>query len=311
MIPIPQYPLYSAALALKGGAPVNYYLDENDSWGLSIQALESAIAKAKAEGVTSRALAVINPGNPTGGVLTRSGMEGIVKFCEKENLVLCADEVYQENTYLSSKPFVSFKKVVREMGSNVELVSYHSTSKGYIGECGMRGGYFEAINIDPEVMDQMYKVASVSLCSNLTGQAMVDLMVRPPREGEPSFTLFQQEREAQLNRLKTRALKLVDALNGLEGVTCNSAEGSMYAFPRIRLPEKAISAAASAGKAGDALYAMELLEATGICVVPGSGFGQEEGTLHFRTTFLPEDDKIDLAIQMMSDFHASFMAKYA
>lgn len=84
----------------------------------------------------------------------------------------------------------------------------------------------------------------------------------------------------------------------------------MYAFPQIRLPPKALEAAAAAGKPADAMYAMALLEATGICVVPGSGFGQEPGTLHFRTTFLPSDEKIDQVCATMADFHKGFMAQY-
>jgi aspartate/methionine/tyrosine aminotransferase len=67
---------------------------------------------------------------------------------------------------------------------------------------------------------------------------------------------------------------LGDAFNSLEGFTCNKAEGAMYLFPQIRLPKKAIEAAKAAGKAPDAFYALRLLEATGIVVVPGSGFGQ-------------------------------------
>merc|ERR1712146_834342 len=125
------------------------------------------------------AIAVINPGNPTGACLSEQNMQDIVKFCEREGLVLCADEVYQENVYVEGQPFVSFKKCIADVGADVELVSYHSTSKGYLGECGMRGGYYEAVNIDPQVMDELYKVASVSLCSNLTGQVMVELMVNP------------------------------------------------------------------------------------------------------------------------------------
>jgi len=311
MIPIPQYPLYSAALALKGGDMISYYLDESKSWGLSVEALEQSIAAAKSRGVTARALCVINPGNPTGGCLTVDEMRGIVQFCEQENLVLLADEVYQENVYVPDKPFNSFKKIVSDMKSPIELVSFHSTSKGYLGECGMRGGYYEAVNIDPQVMNEMYKVASVSLCSNITGQVMVDLMVDPPRAGEESYPLFMKERGDQLQRLKSRSRKLVAALNELQGVTCNMAEGAMYAFPQIRLPENALKAAAAQGKAADALYALDLLEATGICVVPGSGFGQEEGTLHFRTTFLPGDEKIDQVVTMMSKFHTEFMQKYA
>lgn len=60
----------------------------------------------------------------------------------------------------------------------------------------------------------------------------------------------------------------------MEGVTCNRAEGAMYLFPRIHLPQKAIDAATATNNAPDAFYCQRLLEATGIVVVPGSGFGQ-------------------------------------
>ena len=62
--------------------------------------------------------------------------------------------------------------------------------------------------------------------------------------------------------------------------------------------------------APDAFYALELLDATGICVVPGSGFGQLDGTYHIRTTFLPPEDKIDEVIERMQKFHEGFMDKY-
>jgi alanine transaminase len=75
----------------------------------------------------------------------------------------------------------------------------------------------------------------------------------------------------------------------------------MYLFPQIKLPQKAIDAAKEAKKAPDAFYCMQLLEKTGICVVPGNGFGQVPGTLHFRTTFLaPQTDEF---VQRIKDFH--------
>ena len=103
----------------------------------------------------------------------------------------------------------------------------------------------------------------------------------------------------------------VTALNKLEGVHCNKAEGAMYVFPQISLPDKAVAAAQQAGKAADVFYALALLENTGIVVVPGSGFGQREGTYHFRTTFLPPEDDMDAVIERMSKFHTEFLAKYA
>ena len=85
----------------------------------------------------------------------------------------------------------------------------------------------------------------------------------------------------------------------------------MYAFPQIRLPEPALAAAAEAGLSPDVFYSLELLEATGVCVVPGSGFGQEPGTFHFRTTILPPEDRIGEVISRMSTFNDSFMERFS
>ena len=74
---------------------------------------------------------------------------------------------------------------------------------------------------------------------------------------------------------------LEDAFNKLEGISCNKAEGAMYLFPQIHLPQKAIEAAKAAKKAPDAFYVLRLLESTGIVVVPGSGFGQVSQLNHY------------------------------
>ena len=84
----------------------------------------------------------------------------------------------------------------------------------------------------------------------------------------------------------------------------------MYTFPQIRLPAKAVEAAKAAGKQPDTFYCLALLDATGVCVVPGSGFGQKEGTYHFRATFLPPEEKFDSFIDRISKFHSEFMNKY-
>jgi aspartate/methionine/tyrosine aminotransferase len=75
LLPIPQYPLYSALLTLLGGTKVNYYLDENKGWGLSIDELKNSVLKAKMKGITVRCIVVINPGNPTGKCLDVENMK--------------------------------------------------------------------------------------------------------------------------------------------------------------------------------------------------------------------------------------------
>lgn len=106
------------------------------------------------------------------------------------------------------------------------------------------------------------------------------------------------------------ATKLEAALNSLPGMSCQPLTGAMYAFPSITLPAGAIAAATDAGKKPDVYYALQMLEATGIVMVPGSGFGQRDGTWHFRTTFLPPEDEMDGVIERLSTFHKSFMDRY-
>jgi alanine transaminase len=216
----------------------------------------------------------------------------------------------QANIYVPNRTFFSFKQVVRELGSSVPLVSLHSTSKGFVGECGRRGGYMEVVNFPDDVHDQILKLASINLCPNVSGQICCTLMMTPPQRGEPSHDLYRQEKDAVIGSLAKRARTLVTGLNKLEGVSCNAAEGALYAFPRIQLPAGAAAAAAAKGKPADWLYCSELLEATGIVVVPGSGFGQAEGTLHFRTTFLPPEEDIEDMVQRLGAFHAAFLSKY-
>ncbi|CAI5495719.1 unnamed protein product [Closterium sp. Naga37s-1] len=281
LCPIPQYPLYSASIALLGGTLVPYYLDESQGWGLDMAELKQSCEDARSKGIEVRCLVFINPGNPTGNCLSEENLKELVKFCVDERLVLLADEVYQENVYQDERPFLSAKKVAMSMGepyaSSLELVSFHTVSKGTFGECGQRGGYMEIFNIDEGVCQELYKMSSISLCPNLCGQLMVGLMVNPPAPGDASYEEFTEERSSRLASLRRRAHTVTEGFNSCKNITCNFTEGAMYSFPRINLPEKALEAAKAAGKAADVFYCLRLLEATGITAVPGTGFGQKEG----------------------------------
>jgi aspartate/methionine/tyrosine aminotransferase len=300
MIPIPQYPLYSATITLYEGRMVPYCLDEADNWKLNHAMLEDSLKKAQAQGTKVKAICVINPGNPTGAVLDEKNIAMILAFAQEHGLSVLADEVYQENIYIKGDKFVSFAKVLCDMAiKDVSLFSFHSCSKGFLGECGVRGGYFEYRNVPEDVAAQILKLQSVSLCSNLAGQVATYTMLRPPLAGSPSFAKYQAEKSAILEAMKERAVILAEGLNRIEGITCNVIAGAMYAFPQVKLP---------AGHS-DNDYCMALLEETGICVVPGSGFGQAEGTAHFRTTILPPTDKIRAVVEKLAAFHKAYIAK--
>nr|XP_057923788.1 alanine aminotransferase 2-like isoform X2 [Doryrhamphus excisus] len=314
MISIPQYPLYSAALAELGAVQINYYLNEEKCWSLDISELQRALEDARSY-CNPRALCIINPGNPTGQVQNRKCIEDVIRFAAKERLFLMADEVYQDNVYAEGCQFHSFKKVLFEMGpeysNTVELVSFHSTSKCYMGECGFRGGYMEIINMDDEVKAQLTKLVSVRLCPPVPGQALMDLVVNPPQPGEPSYNQFLKERTATLNALAEKAKLTQEVLNTVPGISCNPVQGAMYSFPRISIPEKAVKEATEKGQQPDMFYCMRLLEETGICLVPGSGFGQKDGTYHFRMTILPPADKLKILLSKVKEFHQRFTQQYS
>ncbi|CAH0546430.1 unnamed protein product [Brassicogethes aeneus] len=312
MVPIPQYPLYSASLAEFNMHQIGYFLDESRNWGLDIAELNRSIQEARKVS-NPRAIVVINPGNPTGQVLSRENIEEIIKFAHKEGLFIFADEVYQDNVYAEGSKFFSFKKVLMEMGapfSNMELASFMSCSKGYMGECGLRGGYAEVLNMEPKVKAMYLKAISAMLCPTVLGQACLDTIMYPPQPGEPSYDNFLKEKNGVLDSLKLRAKMVADAFNSMEGFSCNTVQGAMYAFPNMKLPPKAIEEAKKQNKAPDAFYAFELLENTGICIVPGSGFGQQPGTYHFRTTILPQPEKLKEMLNKFAEFHKKFLQKW-
>nr|AGT02697.1 alanine transaminase [Strigomonas galati] len=320
MIPIPQYPAYTAQIALLGGVEVPYYLKEAEGWGVHTAELTAAYEKCVDEcKATPRLFVAINPGNPTGNVLDRSVMEDIVRFCYDREMVLLADEVYQVNIYAAGKKFTSFREVVLRMPepyNKTMLVSLHSTSKGVIGECGRRGGYYEVLNLPAELMTQIVKMSSITICANVNGQVMTALMCHPPAPEGESYATFTKEFADIFDAMKARAAMVAEELNKIVGFSCQAVEGAMYAYPSLTLPaayakhNEELNAKEGRKLTLDARWALELLESEGIVVVPGSGFGQEPGTLHFRTTILPPTEQIARVVKSIRTFQEGLYAKY-
>jgi alanine transaminase len=159
LVPIPQYPLYTATLSLLNAQAVPYYLNEESNWSTDVGGMRSALDEARNKGIDVRAVVVINPGNPTGGSLGSKDISAVLELAAEAKLVVLADEVYQTNVFEGE--FTSFKKCLRDLQKSdkgkdgkfdaLELASLHSVSKGMVGECGHRGGYYEMVGFDPEV----------------------------------------------------------------------------------------------------------------------------------------------------------------
>ncbi|KAK4413718.1 Alanine aminotransferase 1, mitochondrial [Sesamum alatum] len=194
-------------LLCHGGTLVPYYLDEATGWGLEIAELKNQLETAKSK------------------VLAENNQKQIVDFCKDEGLVLLADEVYQENIYVPDKQFHSFKKVARSMGygeKDISLVFFSSLCRKVWWLLwrmwGKRGGYMEVTGFSPEIREQIYKLASVNLCSNISGQILASLVMNPPKVGDESYESYSAEKDAILSSLARRAKQLEDAFNSLKGL---------------------------------------------------------------------------------------------
>lgn len=316
LIPIPQYPLYTASIALNNAVPIGYFLNEEKEWATDPDQIRDLIAENKEKGIAIKALVVINPGNPTGAILKESDIAELINIAAEHGMVIIADEVYQENVFHGE--FVSVKKVLAKLlqkdyslYKNVQLASLHSTSKGVSGECGQRGGYMELVGFTREVRDIIFKLASINLCSVVSGQALVELMINPPKQGDPSYELYHHETLSIHKDLEKRALLLYQAFVKMTDVSCQKPQGAMYLFPRLNFSKEEYPSlykkADEMNLTIDELYCTELLEKTGICCVPGNGFGQVPGTAHLRTTFLPPGTEW---ISSWAAFHEKFVKHF-
>ncbi|MBU0529497.1 aminotransferase class I/II-fold pyridoxal phosphate-dependent enzyme [bacterium] len=300
MIPIPQYPLYSATIKRCGGTQINYYPNEDNDWALNKEILEDSLQKAKYHKIDVKAIVVINPANPTGAILDSSSIMQVIDFAEENGLSIIADEVYQENLY--GGEFISFAKAINNR--KIPLFSLHSASKGYYGECGQRGGYLEVRN-PPKInnseipfINLLFKLSSVNLCSNTIGQALVYLMVNPPQKGTDAFDIFTKEKRTILDDLFNKATLIRNSFKNMDGMECFGKIGALYLFPRLnKLPDNS----------NDFDYCMSLLEETGLCVVNGSGFGQKAGTHHLRIAFLPSIESLKNVLPSWTEFHNKYV----
>ncbi|KAI1902231.1 hypothetical protein AGOR_G00042580 [Albula goreensis] len=314
LIPVPGFATFHSMLETQGVEMVPYHLCEEEGWALTVEDLRRALQTTRGH-CSPRALYIMNPGNPTGYVQSRESIEEVIRFAAEENLFLLADEVYQSNVYAVDREFISYKKVLSEMGPDysdtVELVSFNSVSKGFMGECGLRGGYMELINLDPEVMGVVYTLFSTLSCPSVIGQIALDIMADPPQPGDPSYPTFSAEVHHNQKTLAHNVRVTQEVLGGLPGVTCQPVMGGFYIFPRLHLPPKAQEQARAAGMEADKLYCHRLLEEEAVYARPGGHYGQKEGTHHVRLCVMTTTENLRELLRRFQAFHLRFMKEFS
>uniref|UniRef100_A0A6I8NI00 alanine transaminase n=1 Tax=Ornithorhynchus anatinus TaxID=9258 RepID=A0A6I8NI00_ORNAN len=195
LLPAPGPPVLAEAVALVGGVELRYQLDEERGWALDVDVVERVLREGRAR-CRPKVLCVVNPGNPTGQVLSRETMEAVILLAARERLLLLADEAYQDLVLGPGCRFLSFRRVLLELGPpparSLQLISFASLSSSLVAECGFRAGFFDVVNVDRTLLSGPYKnLNSMSIPPSL-GLVAQRALSDPPGPGEPSYLRFTQ-----------------------------------------------------------------------------------------------------------------------
>ena len=276
LVPSPDYPLWTAAATLGGGAPRHYLCDEQAGWLPDIDDIRKKINSS------TRAIVVINPNNPTGALYPDDVLLEIVELARAHQLIVFADEIYDKvlydgNTHTS----------IASLADDVLFVTFNGLSKNY-RSCGFRAGWMVVSGEKQHASDYIEGLnilASMRLCANVPGQYAIQTALG----GYQSINDLVAP-DGRLARQRDLAWKL---LSEIPGVSCVKPKAALYLFPRL---DPAIYPIAD-----DEHFILELLEAERVLLVQGSGFNWPHPD-HFRVVFLPHEDDLREAIGRIARF---------
>ncbi|KAM8745905.1 alanine aminotransferase 2-like [Acanthopagrus schlegelii] len=312
LTPIPCSDTLPLVLNSSGVTAVSYQLMEDRGWALDLDELHRALRNARGL-CKPRAIYISNPGIPTGHVQDRKTMEEVIQFAAAEGLILLAEEVYQDSVYGQDKEFISYRKVLQEMekkySETVELISFNSLSNAYTGECGLRGGYMEAINLDPAVFEYLREI-QCSKSPHTICQLALEAMVNPPSPGDPSYETYTREILHTRTTLSQNAQRACEFLNNLPGMKCQPAMAGIFLYPRLQLPPWIREEAKVLGVKADLLYCQKLLEEEGVCLGAGCQNGQDDPNYHIRLCVLTAPATLDEVLALLSSFHLRLLDRF-
>jgi alanine-synthesizing transaminase len=270
LLPAPDYPLWTAAASLSGGTPVHYLCDESNGWMPDVADIRAKITPR------TKGIVVINPNNPTGALYSRELLEQIVALAREHELVIFADEVYDKVLYDGA-----VHTPIASLSQDVLTLTFNSLSKSY-RSCGYRAGWM-VISGDKksaaDYIEGLNMLSNMRLCPNVPGQWAIQTALG----GYQSIKELVGE-GGRLRRQRDLAHELITAI---PGVSCVKPSAALYMFPRLDPKVYPI--------ADDRQFFLELLEATRVMLVQGTGFNWATPD-HFRIVFLPHEDDLREAI---------------
>ncbi|MBA6243106.1 MULTISPECIES: aminotransferase class I/II-fold pyridoxal phosphate-dependent enzyme [Psychrobacter] len=278
LIPMPDYPLWTAAANLAGGTAVHYRCNEEDNWHPDIEDIKSKIT-SKTKGIV-----VINPNNPTGSLYSDELLKQIIEVAKEHDLIIMADEIYDRILYDDN--------VHTPMGTltdDVLVLSYNGLSKSH-RIAGFRSGWMMVSGRKQHAADfieGLDMLASMRLCSNVQGQYAIQTAMG----GHQSM----QDLTSEKGRLYKQREMAVSRLNAIKGISCTMPQGAFYCFPKMDPEVYPIT--------DDMDFMMDLLVEENVLMVQGTGFNWDRPD-HFRLVFLPNLLDLENAMDRLDRFFA-------
>ena len=280
LIPTPDYPLWTAAVTLAGGAPRHYLCDEQSEWMPDLADMRRKITPR------TRAIVIINPNNPTGALYSDDILKEVIEIARQHHLIIFADEIYDKMLYDGAT-----HTSIASLADDVLFLTLNGLSKNYRA-CGYRAGWMVVSGEKKHAQDYITGLpilASMRLCSNVPGQFAIQTALG----GYQSI----DDLVAPTGRLCKQRDLAYQLLTAIPGVTCVKPKAALYLFPRLDPKVYPIE--------NDQQFILELLEAEKVLVVQGSGFNWIHPD-HFRIVFLPIADDLTEAIGRIARFLESY-----
>jgi alanine-synthesizing transaminase len=276
LIPMPDYPLWTAAVTLAGGRAVHYRCDEDAGWNPDLDDIRSKVSGR------TKAIVIINPNNPTGAVYDRPVLEGIAGIARENNLIVYADEIYSRITYDGARhtPMAS-------TAPDILTISFDGMSKAWRA-AGFRAGWMVLSGNKKHAagyVEGLEMLSNMRLCANMPAQFGI----------QTALGGYQSVNDLILpgGRLREQRDTAVNMVNNIPGLSVIMPRGALYCFPKIDVQRFHIT--------NDEKFVMDLLREQHLLLVHGTGFNWKEPD-HFRIVFLPDKDTLADAVHRLAVF---------
>ena len=274
LMPTPGYPLYTAIQSKLELEPNPYFLNEENDWQPDLEDIRKKINPR------TKAIALINPNNPTGALFSKEVLQGIIDIAKEFNLLILCDEIYDQLIFDGQKHIS-----LASLDSEVPCVTFSGLSKNYVCP-GFRIGWGVVSGNAERLKDFLAGVNRI-LRSRLCANHPIQWAIKPALEGP------QEHLHNLVKTLERRRDLSYNLIKKIPQMSLVKPTGAFYALPSVYVKD-------------DTKFSIDLLKATGVITVPGSGFGEKPGTSHFRFVILPQEEVLEKAFNLIGDFLSSY-----